>query len=402
MTETSSAFVGDYVSVGAFTKVFPIRDVKRALKETNKSTIRERSLPNHLVVYYVLAMTMLMTAGYREVLRWLLDGMRHMRGFKRNVKPLCTSAITQARQRVGFEPFQQLYENLVKPIATRKTKGAWYRGWLLVSFDGSTVDVADTEENGQEFGYVGGSRGRSAFPKLRFVSLIETGTRAIFSTSFDGYANVSEMDLARQVLIGLKKGMLCLADRYYSGFPLWKQATETGADLLWRAKNNLIFAVERSLPDGSYLSTFYPSTADRQKRSNGIRVRVIEYKLKGVKGSEGRYRLLTTILDETKAPAQELAALYHERWEIETALDELKTHLKGSKVILRSKTPDLVKQEFYGLLLSYFSIRAIMHEAALEADEDPDRLSFIHAVRVIRRAVPMFGVFSPKALARTP
>lgn len=402
MTETSNAFVGDYVSVGAFTKVFPIRDVKRALKKTNKSTIRERSLPNHLVVYYVLAMTMLMTAGYREVLRWLLDGMRHMRGFKRNVKPLCTSAITQARQRVGFEPFQQLYEELVKPIATSKTKGAWYRGWLLVSFDGSTVDVADTEENGQEFGYVGSSKGRSAFPKLRFVSLIETGTRAIFCTSFDGYENASEMDLARQVLAGLKKGMLCLADRYYSGFPLWKQATETGADLLWRAKKNQIFAVERSLPDGSYLSTFYPSTADRHNRSNGIRVRVVEYKLKGVKGSEDRYRLLTTILDETKAPAQELAALYHERWEIETALDELKTHLKGSRVILRSKTPDLVKQEFYGLLLSYFSIRAIMHEAALEADEDPDRLSFIHAVRVIRRAVPMFGVFPPKTLARTP
>jgi len=402
MSEPCNAFVGDYISIGAFTKVYPIRDVKRALKETGRQTVRERSLPNHLVVYYVLAMTMLMNAGYREVMRWLLDGMRHMRGFKRNVKPLCTSAITQARQRVGFEPFQRLFESVVKPIATRKTKGAWYRGWRLVSFDGSTVDIADTEENGEAFGYVEGSRGRSAFPKLRFVSLIEIGTRAIFSIRFGGYAHRSEMDLAREIMPDLDNGMLCLADRYYTGFPLWKKATETGADLLWRAKNNLIFAVERSLPDGSYLSTFYPSIADRRNRSKGIKVRVIEYRLKGVKGTEDRYRLLTTILDENEAPAQELAALYHERWEIETALDELKTHLKGANVVLRSKTPELVKQEFYGLLLSYFAIRAIMHEAALEGDEDPDRLSFVHTVRVIKRAVPMFGVFPPKALAGAP
>lgn len=401
MSQHGGAFVGDYISVGAFTKVFPIRDVKRALKETGRETVRERSLPNHLVVYYVLAMTMLMNAGYREVMRWLLDGMRHMRGFKKNVKPLCTSAITQARQRVGFEPFQRLFESLVKPVATEKTIGAWYRSWRLVSFDGSTVDVADTEENAEAFGYVQGARGRSAFPKLRFVALIEIGTRAIFSTRFGGYAERSEMDLAKEILADLRKGMLCLADRYYTGYPLWKEATETGADLLWRAKNNLIFAVERSLTDGSYLSTFYPSATDRRNRTNGIRVRVIEYRLKGIKGTADRYRLLTTILDENSAPAQELAALYHERWEIETALDELKTHLRGASVVLRSKTPDLVRQEFYGFLLSYFAIRAIMHEAALEGDEDPDRLSFIHTVRVIRRAVPMFGVFPPEALAGT-
>jgi hypothetical protein len=394
----SEVFLGDYVSVGAFTKVYPVRDVRRVLKETNRATKRERSLPNHLVVYYVLAMTMLMSAGYREVLRWLVDGLRHVRGLA-TVKLLCTSGITQARQRLGYEPFEQLYKELVQPLATGRTKGAWYKNWLLVSFDGSTVDVADTEENGAAFGYVSGSRGRSAFPKLRFVSLIETGTKAIFSTKFAGYTESSEMDLAKQVIGDLKKGMLCLADRYYGGFPIWKKAAATGADLLWRVKTGLTLAVERQLSDGSYLSTLYPSSSDRRKRTNGIQVRVIEYRLKGVRGSESRYRLITTILDEKLAPAAELAALYHERWEIESALDEFKTHLRGANVVLRSKTPELVKQEFYGLLLSYFSIRALMHEAALEADEDPDRLSFLHAVRVIRRAVPMFGIFSPAALA---
>jgi hypothetical protein len=159
---------------------------------------------------------------------------------------------------------------------------------------------------------------------------------------------------------------------------------------------------EKRLPDGSYLSHIYPSDRDRRHKTNGVKVRVIDYCLDGVADAEPIYRLLTTILDADKAPAHELAALYHERWEIETALDELKTHLRGARIVLRSKTPDLVRQEFYGLMMAHFAIRGLMHEAALKADEDPDRLSFVHAVRVIRRKLAGFSAIPPSATQSIP
>jgi hypothetical protein len=210
----------------------------------------------------------------------------------------------------------------------------------------------------------------------------------------DGY-RTGEITLAKSVLPALRKGMLCLADRNFFGFELWQLARGTGADLLWRMKKNMRMACEKRLPDGSYLSHMYPSERDWRHKTNGIVLRVIDYRLEGIEGSEPIYRLATTILDPDKAPAGELAALYHERWEIETAFDELKTHLRGAKIVLRSKTPDLVRQEFYGLLMAHFAIRGLMHEAALKADEDPDQLSFLHAVRVIRRKMAVYGAIPP-------
>jgi hypothetical protein len=193
--------------------------------------------------------------------------------------------------------------------------------------------------------------------------------------------------------------MLCLADRPFFGHALWQAATATGADLLWRVKHNLRLPRETRLADGSYLTTIYPGEKDRRHQANGGQVRVVEYRLEGIAGAEPLYRLVTTILDPAAAPATELAALYHERWEIETALDELKTHLRGARMILRSKTPELVRQEFWGLLLAHFAVRGLMHEAALRADEDPDRLSFLHAVRVVRRKLPLFVALSPSTSA---
>src|SRR6266568_2483045 len=228
------------------------------------------------------------------------------------------------------------------------------------------------------------------------LCLVENGTHVLFGTRMSGYGD-GEITLAHKVLPSLKKGMLCLADRNFFGFDLWKKARATGADLLWRVKKNLRLPREKRLSDGSYLSTIYRSDKDRRRGSNGIRVRVIEYTLEGVAGAEPIYRLVTSILDPGQAPAQELAALYHERWEIETSLDELKTHLRGSKIVLRSKTPDLVRQEFYGLMMTHFAVRGLMHEAALKAREDPDRLSFLHAVRVVRRKLSHFVAIPPSA-----
>ena len=209
-----------------------------------------------------------------------------------------------------------------------------------------------------------------------------------------GY-HTSEIALTEEVVGFLSEGMLCLADRNCFSYRLWKKAQATKADLLWRVKKNMNLPCLRRFRDGSYLSKIYASDKDRRHDTEGIDVRVIEYTLEGVPDAEPIYRLITTILNPKEAPARDLAALYHERWEIENAFDEFKTHLRGGNIVLRSKRPDLVIQEFYGFLMAHFAVRGIMHEAALRAGEDPDRLSFVHAVRVIRRKLPRFVSLPP-------
>jgi Insertion element 4 transposase N-terminal/Transposase DDE domain len=389
------ARITDYISLGVITSAFPEKAIRSALIESGKSSIRERDLPAHVVMYYVIAQALFMQVSQREVLRCLLEGVRWLFGPKVPIKVTGKSGISQARSRLGWEPVKQLHDDIVEPIAVKKTRGAWYKNWKVVSLDGSTLDIADTQENQEAFGRPGASRGSSAYPQIRFVSLVENGTHVLFGTEMAGYST-GEITLTKSALKRLKPGMLCLADRNFLGYELWKQARATGADLLWRGKKHLRLEREKELPDGSYLSQIYPSERDWRKKVNGIRVRVIEYTL-DVPDADPLYRLVTTILDHNAAPAEELAALYHERWEIETALDELKTHLRGAQIVLRSKTPDLVKQEFYGFMMAHFAVRGLMHEAALKADEDPDRLSFLHAVRVIRRKLPIFGAIPPSA-----
>ncbi len=390
----SGTRITDFISLGVLTKMFPIASIQAVLGETRKASVRQRDLPAHVVVYYVIALALYMQSSYREVLRCLLEGIQWLLGPGAAVKVTGKSGISQARTRLGWEPLQQLHDGIVKPIAVESTKGAWYRGWRLVSMDGSTLDAADEKENERAFGRPAASRGHSAFPQVRFVSLVENGTHVLFGTQMGGF-DTGEITLAKRVLSSLTKGMMCLADRNFFGFELWNHAQATGADLLWRIKKNLRLPCEKRLRDGSYLSRVYASPKEQRHGQNGVVVRVIEYRLEGIPGAEPIYRLLTTILDDEAAPATELAALYHERWEIETALDELKTHLRGSRIVLRSKTPDLVRQEFYGLMMAHFAVRGLMHEAALKADEDPDRLSFLHAVRVVRRKIARFASISP-------
>src|SRR3954462_3597379 len=361
--------VRDHISLGVIARTFPIGEVRQVLAETGKASERERDLPAHVMVYYAIALA------------------------------LYKSGISQARTRLGADPLRRLYERVVRPVATPATKGAWYREWRLVSLDGSCLDVADTAENDAAFGRPEASRGEGAFPQVRFVALVENGTHVLFGARLGGFAD-GETTLAHDVLPALRPGMLCLADRQSFGHALWREAAATGADLLWRVKRDLRLPREARLADGSYLTTIYPSEKDRRHRTAGVQVRVVEYRLEGVADAEPLYRLGTTILDRAAAPAAELAALYHERWEIEGALAELKTHLRGARTVLRSKTPELVRQEFWGLLLAHFAVRGLMHEAALRADEDPDRLSFLHAVRVVRRKLPVFAALPPSGQAR--
>ena len=386
--------ITDYISLGVIAKTFPLSEVRAVLAATNRTSVRQRDLPAHVVVYYVIALALYMQSSYREVLRCLLEGVQWLLDPSSPVKVAGKSGISQARTRLGWEPLGQLHDAVVRPIAEPATKGARYGRWRLVSLDGSTLDVADEASNAAAFGRPGASRGSSAFPQIRFVSLVENGTHVLFGSQMANYAT-SEITLARSVLGSLRSGMLCLADRQFFGFALWTRAQATGADLLWRIRKNMRLASDRRLPDGSYLSRIYPSQSAWRRKTGGVAVRVIDYRLQGVADAEPIYRLVTTILDHEAAPAHELAALYHERWEIETALDELKTHLRGARIVLRSKTPDLVRQEFYGLMMAHFAIRSLIHEAALKAGEDPDRLSFLHAVRVVRRKLPAAVAIPP-------
>jgi hypothetical protein len=388
--------ITDYLSLGVIAKFFPLEKVHGVLQRTGRASVRERDLPAHVVVYYVIALALYMRSSYREVLRCLLEGVQWLLDPSSTLKVAGKSGISQARSRLGAEPVKELYEAVVAPIAGRATKGAWYRHWRLVSLDGSTLDVADTAENEVAYGRPGASRGSTAFPKIRFVGLLENGTHVLWGARMADYAT-DELTLAQQVVPALQKRMLCLADRFFPSYQLWQTAAQTGADLLWRTRQNARLDVDQRLPDGSYLSRIYASTSDRRKQRQAIVVRAIDYCLPDVPGAEPVYRLITTILDPRQAPAPELAALYHERWEIETALDELKTHLRGAQIVLRSKTPELVEQEFYGLLMAHFAIRGLMHEAALRADEDPDRLSFLHAVRVVQRRLPRLAALPPSA-----
>jgi hypothetical protein len=389
--------LSDHISLGVIARAVPPERVRQVLAETGKASERERDLPAPVMVYYAIALALYMGSSTREVLRCLLEGLRWLWGAEA-VKVAGKSGISQARSRLGEAPLRRLYEDLVQPIATRASKGAWYRGWRLASLDGTCLDVADTEANRTKFGLPGASRGESAFPQLRLVALVENGTHVLFGARLGRYAE-GETTLAHGVLGALRPGMLCLADRQFFGHALWQAAASTGADLLWRVKHNLRLPRETVLADGSYLSTFHPSEADRRHRTAGVQVRVVEYRLEGIADAEPLHRVVTSILDPQRAPAAELAALYHERWEIEVALAELKTQLRGARVVLRSKTPELVRQEVWGLLLAHFAVRGLMHEAALQADEDPNRLSFSHAVRVVRRKLPLFAALSPSGQA---
>lgn len=395
------ARVTDFISLGAVAGWVPMEKIREVLRQEGRESQRQRNLPAHVVVYYVIALALYMGVAYGEVLRCLVEGLGWIGLPVKRIRATGPSGISQARSRLGAGPLRRLYEEVVQPVAVEQTRGAWYHRWRLISLDGSTFDVADESVNAAAFGRPGASRGTSGYPQLRFACLVESGTHVLFGAEQGPYA-ISEIELARSVVKRLSPEMLCLADRNFFGFALWSQAQDTGAALLWRMKRNAVLPCHERLADGSYLSKIYPSEKDRRHDRRGRAVRVIEYTLEGVEDAEPLYRLLTTILDPDEAPAEELAALYHERWEIENAFDELKTHLRGRGIVLRSKTPELVRQEFYGLLLAHYAVRGIMHEAALHADLDPDELSFVHAVRVVKRKILTVGSFPPSGESPAP
>jgi hypothetical protein len=389
--------LSDHISIGVLTRVFPPELVDEVVAQAGRAERRRRLLPARVVVYYVLAMALFAESSYEEVMRQLVEGLAWASGWQRSWEVPSKVAIFLARQRLGPEPLELLFRAVARPLASESTRGAFYRELRLVSLDGTCLDVADTEQNEAAFGRPGSGRGRGvgAFPQLRLVGLAECGTHAIYDAVLGPY-RCSEQALADQLWGSLGEGTLCLADRNFYSFERFQQVRQTGAQLLWRVRSNVGLPREQTLPDGSYLTSIY-ALKNRRTRRAGERTRVVAYRLDdpALSEEERQYRLITTLLDPEAAPAAELAALYPQRWELESALDELKTHQRGPRVVLRSKQPEGVYQEAYGFLCTHYAIRRLMHEAALRADLDPDRLSFIRSLRAARRSARTQPGFSP-------
>ncbi|MGK5447099.1 IS4 family transposase [Streptomyces radiopugnans] len=388
--------LSDRIAIGLLTRSFPPDVVDAVVAECGRSGQRNRLLPPRVVVYFVLAMCLFSGQGYEEVARLLTHGLAWAKRWSGAWQVPTTAAISRARAKLGPEPLKALFAQVARPLAAESTPGAFYRRWRVMAVDGTVFDVPDSEENAAYFGRPKTHRTeRCAFPQVRVVALAECGTHAITAAAL-GPRTVSEPVLAREVLGALGEGDLLLADRGFTGLELWRAASAGGADLLWRVRAHQVLPVREELPDGSYLSEIV-AAKDHRRRADPQVVRVIEYTLDdpGRPEPEAPYRLITTILDPEAAPATELAALYHQRWEFENALDELKTHQRGPAEVLRSRSPGGVEQEVWGHLLVHHAIRTLMHDAAGAAGLDPDRLSFTRAIRLARRQVTAQAAFSP-------
>lgn len=401
----------DRISLGVLAEVFPRDVIEDVLTETGRREQRSRLLPAHVMVRFCQAMCLFFDDDYEEVMRKLVGALKSMSSWRDDWRVPSTAAITQARQRLGAGPVRVLFEKTAVPVARRGTKGAWLGSRRLMAVDGFMVDVPDTEDNAREFGRMDNGRKASAFPQAQVVVLGECGSHAITGAAV-GPCNAHERVLAGQLASRLAQGMLVIADRNFYSFDVWQEFRRTGADLLWRVNANLGLPVVRWLPDGSYLSMIYHSKLGRRRRSELLHaagedaeidpaeahvVRVVEYDIPSREGSAAGEIIcvMTSVLDPAAATAEELAAAYHERWECENLIDEVKTHQRGPARVLRSKSAEMVRQEIWALLLTHYGIRRLMCNAADEIGEDPDRLSFMRSLRVIRRHVTGQADFSP-------
>jgi hypothetical protein len=392
--------LSDLVSVGVLTRVFPPDLVDEVIAEVGRTEQRHRSLPARVMAYFSIGMALYSEGSYEDVLSQLTDGLSWASGWREEYSLPSKSAIFQARARLGAEPLKALFARVARPIGTAPTAGeavGWLAGRRLVAVDGTCLDVADTVANEAFFGRPGVNKGeRAAFPQARVVALAECGTHAMFAAVVGGLAT-GEPSMVEELLSRVEPGMLLLADRGVFSYALWRKATGTGADLLWRIRTDHAGPqpeYREDLPDGSWLAVLRRSTGP-ERRLPPMPVRVIDYSIDDGRDHPGSYRLFTTILDPAEAPAVALASAYHQRWEIELAFDELKTHQRGPRTVLRSKSPDLVRQEIWGHLCCHYAIRSLMAAAAEHAGHEPDRTSFVAALRIARATIAHAGDFPP-------
>ena len=410
--DPSAVRLTDRISLGVLADVFPRDLIEDVLSETGRREQRTRLLPAHVMVRFCQAMCLFFDDDYEEVMRKLVGSLKSMASWSDDWRVPSTSAITQARKRLGSEPLRVLFERVAVPVAGRGTKGAWLGSRRLMAIDGFMLDVPDTPEDEAEFGRRGNGVARGAFPQVLVVALGECGSHAIVGAALGGCRS-SEQTLVGPLLSSMDSDMLVLADRNFYSYVLWRQFRETGADLLWRVNANVQLPILEWLPDGSYTSVVFSATVRQGRRRQlieqvrvggtidpeyGCVVRVIEYQVpdRDGNGADEVICVITSILDPAEVVAVELATAYHERWDCEGLIDEIKTHQRGPARILRSRSPDMVRQEIWAFPLTHYGVRHLMCRAADEADVDPDRLSFMRSLRVVRRQVTAQADFSPR------
>lgn len=390
--------LSDLVSVGVLTRVFPPELVDEVIASVGRTERRHRALPARVMAYFSIGMALYSEGSYEDVLAQLTDGLSWASGWSETFTPPSKSAIFQARARLGAEPLAALFDKVAKPIGADRMPGVWLAGRRLVAIDGMCLDVADTTANDEHFGRPGVNKGeRAAFPQARIVALAECGTHAVFAAQVGKYTQ-AEASLTEPLLDGVRPGMLLLADRGFFSYALWRKAIATGADLLWRIRTDKSAPQPthvEDLPDGSWLAHLRGTMPAAERRQEPMLVRVIDYEIDDGRDNADVYRLFTTLTDPDEVTAVDLAAAYTQRWEIELTFDELKTHQRGPRTVLRSKSPDLVLQEIWGHLCCHYAIRCLMAEAATHSGHDPDRVSFVAALRITRQTLAHSGAFPP-------
>ena len=405
-----SSVLTDWISLGVLASSVPRDVVDEAVAAAGKGARRAGGkLPPHVMVYLVMALALFADEDYEEVAARLAETLRGWGCWEKDWEVPTRGGITQARQRLGPEPMAGVFSQVAEPVADLDTAGAFLGPWRLMSVDGMEWDVPDTAENRVFFGSRAGSEGPAAFPKIRVVTVSECGSHAAVAAAMGpaaGGKGSGEQALARQLYPGLEEDWLLLADRNFYSWKDWRAAAGTGAALLWRVKSSLGLPVLEPLPDGSWRSVLAspridPRGAARRDllaaagrgedlpEDQARYVRVIEYQVpdRDGNGKDERIILVTTITDFRLAPAGELARAYHQRWEHESGNAQLKTYLRGPGRVLRSQSPDMVRQEIWGYLLTHYAISALTCAAATAAGIDPDRVKFKRTLRIVRRAV---------------
>jgi hypothetical protein len=396
----------DQVSLGVLASSVPRDVIDDAVASHGRQAKRsDGKLPPHVMVYFAMAMALFAEDDYEEVAARLAGTLGVWKCWDAQWGAPTSGGITRARERLGYEPLRDIFARVAVPVADQLTRGAFLGHWRLMAIDGSEWDAPDTPANAAAFGYPGGGQDRPAFPKVRAVTVGECGSHAVVDAEIGGIAGKGsgEQSLARTLYRRLEPGWLLIADRNFYNWQDWRAAAASGAALLWRVKADLTLPVVQILPDGSYLSVLVsPKIKGKARQAlidaaragqdtdedKAALVRVVEYEVPGREG-DGKgelIALITTITDPRAAPAPLLAEAYHERWEHETGNDQLKTHLRGPGRVLRSKSPDMVRQEIYGYLLTHYAISALICQAATEAGIDPGRVKFTRTVRIVRRA----------------
>lgn len=396
----SGARLSDFLCASLLARAVPPQAVNAVLDAQDCNSQRIRKFPAVAGVYYCMALSLYPEAAYEEVFSVVAQGLAWASS-SAEPERISKVSISRLRTRIGAEPLAELVRQCCVPMADpRRQPEAFYAGLRLVAIDGSCLELPDEADNAASFGYPGSRTslsGHASYPQARCVVLVECATHAVLGANIGPYRS-GEWELGKELLPRLGPGMLCLADRGFNGYEHWRDASATGAHLLWRCSDARQLPVLKLLEDGSFLSTISPAGVGRDKAAEqAITVRVIEYGLPGDSQAQPRYRLLTTLLDAKAAPALELAALYHQRWEVESVFDELKTHLRQGRRVLRSKTPALVRQEFYGWVLAHYAVRWLLHQGAAQHRLPHSALSFKGHVELLRRAQPRSGAFPPRA-----